>query len=203
MKTRRFHDQGEATTISGQEVADNGSSGPVGPGAWPGLVLDHLAGREREDRRLVRAFWRETGAPATRRSHFVAGRFENIYPALERLPEADTLLAAVRRRSAACLGHSDPDRLGLNVWFNVMAPGDATLPHRHDVAHERLSGVYYLAVPAASGELRVTTPRGQRGIAPRQGLLVLFPPSWEHEVTTHLGQGIRLSMAFNIGLRQR
>ncbi|MDZ7753574.1 MAG: putative 2OG-Fe(II) oxygenase [Gammaproteobacteria bacterium] len=150
---------------------------------------------------LVRAFWRQTAASTTRRSHFIEGRYENIYPDLDRLPEADDLLAEIRRHAMAMLKAGGLQGLSMKVWFNVMAPGDATLPHRHDMDDERLSGVYYLTVPRASGDLVVATPAGRRVLTPLPGLLVLFPPHWEHEVTPHRGHGIRLSMAFNVGLR--
>lgn len=164
------------------------------------LVATELGGLEAATRRLARGFWRETGAPETRRSHFENGRYENIYPDLERLPEAKPVLAVIRAHAARLLGLSDPAVLSLKVWFNVMAPGDATLPHRHDIADERISGVYYLAVPPRSGDLVITTPEGRRVIQPRPGLLVTFPPHWEHEVTAHCGRGIRLAMAFNGGV---
>ncbi len=152
---------------------------------------------------LARAFWRLTAAPTTRRSHFVAGRYENIYPDLGGMPEAEGILAEIRRQAMTMLEVGDAQALSFKVWFNVMAPGDATLAHRHDVDDERLSGVYYLTVPAASGDLVVATPAGRRVVTPRPGLLVLFPPHWEHEVRPHRGRGIRLSMAFNAGLRER
>lgn len=167
------------------------------------LVVVRLRDWRRWNPPLARAFWRQAAAPTTRRSHFVAGRYENIYLDLDRLPEADDLLAEIRCHAMAMLKVGAARDLSVNVWFNVMAPGDATLPHRHDVADERLSGVYYLTVPRASGDLVVDTPAGRRVLTPLPGLLVLFPPHWEHEVTSHRGRGVRLSMAFNGGLRRR
>lgn len=163
------------------------------------MVIQRLARWRELNPPLVRAFWRQTGAPTTRRSHFIEGRYENVYPDLDGLPEAGDILEEVRQHAVTMLATAGAEDLSMNVWFNVMAPGDATLPHRHDVDDERLSGVYYLTVPRASGDLMVATPAGRRVLTPVPGVLVLFPPHWEHEVTPHRGRGIRLSMAFNAG----
>lgn len=182
------------------------NTGPAAGGTWaadPGDVATMRLPRWRQwNPPLVRAFWRLTAAPSTRRSHFVAGRYENIYPDLGDMAEANAVLAEIRRHAMTILKVGAGQDLSFNVWFNVMAPGDATLAHRHDVDDERLSGVYYLTVPRASGDLVVATPAGRRVVAPQPGLLVFFPPHWEHEVTPHRGRGVRLSMAFNAGLRR-
>lgn len=153
------------------------------------------------NRTLARAFWRETAAPATRRSHFENGRYENIYPDMARLPEALPIIHWIREGLADMPDFAGVEGLSLSFWFNVMAPGDVTLAHRHDIADELLSGVYYLQAPPRSGDLVITAPAGPQTITPRPGLLVLFPSHWEHAVTPHRGRGIRLSMAFNAGLR--
>lgn len=147
--------------------------------------------------RLTAAFDALADDPDMRRSHFVHGRFENLYPERGLLPEIEPLIAVVEAASRRILQWADPLRIGF--WFNRMEPGHVTSLHNHDEDDELLSAVYYLSVPADSGRLVFREGPVTSYIEPEPGLLLLFAPRLNHEVEMHRGQGTRLSVAFNLG----
>ena len=156
-----------------------------------------LADAASYNRQLAAAFDRLENDPSTRRSHFFHGRYENLYPARERLPEIEPLLTIVETAARQVLHTRTALRIGF--WFNRMAPGDITTLHSHEEDDELLSAVYYLTAPPDSGYLRFRGDGASLSIEPDPGLMVLFPPGLPHEVERHRGRGIRLSVAFNIG----
>ena len=147
--------------------------------------------------RIESAFERALEAPATRQSHLFHGRYENIYPERREMPEIDPLIDIVERSACEVLGRTRPFRTGF--WFNRMAPGDVTTLHQHDDDDELLSAVYYVTAPPRSGRLVFRAPDATMFVDPGPGLLLLFPPDLPHEVERHEGQGVRLSIAFNLG----
>ncbi len=134
-----------------------------------------------------------------RRSHFFNGRYENIYIAADSLPGLQALLVQARDFAGGIVGVA-PARLRLGFWFNVMRPGDVTLPHAHDDDDELLSAAYYLQVPAHSGDLLIHEGERSARIAPQPGMFVFFAPQRLHEVTRNDSDRLRLSLGINFGL---
>ena len=150
---------------------------------------------------IAAGFQRSTGSPETRRSHRFGGRYENVYIAADRIPELGPVLAAARRLAGEILGLTG-DRLRVGFWFNAMEPGERTQAHTHDDADEQLSGVYYVDVPADSGELVVHDRHSRMNVPPRAGMFVFFAPDLEHEVTENRSPQRRLSIGMNFGLTE-
>jgi hypothetical protein len=147
---------------------------------------------------LAAAFEQLGEADFSRRSHFIEGRFENLYLGRDRLPGLDSLLAFAADAGAERLGPDCPP-LRCGFWLNAMPPGSSTSRHSHAENDELLSGVYYVTAPADSGDLCFQDgPFGIR-VTPAPGLLLLFPPELVHWVEPHRGDGLRLSVAFNLG----
>jgi hypothetical protein len=156
-----------------------------------------LADSDAYNSQLAAAFDRLEGDPSTRRSHFLHGRYENLYPARERLPEIEPLLATLETVARQILQTPAPLRTGF--WFNRMAPGDVTTLHSHEENDELLSAVYYVSAPRNCGRLRFRDDSAVLSVEPEPGLMLLFPPGIPHEVERHRGNGVRLSVAFNVG----
>jgi hypothetical protein len=133
-----------------------------------------------------------------RKSHFFAGRYENIYLARDSLPGLDVILNVALAEAARLLA-CQPEQLQMGFWFNLMQQGDVTLPHAHDDDDELLSGTYYLQVPPDAGKLLLNLPGGVRTIDPVAGNFVFFHPRIEHEVTRHAYATPRISLGMNIG----
>jgi hypothetical protein len=133
-----------------------------------------------------------------RRTHFVGGRFENLYPVPGRLTGIDALLAFVEVQSRAVLGLEAPP-LRLGYWLNAMASGQRTSEHSHDENDELLSGVYFVATPPSSGDLLFYDDPFEIRVQPEPGMLLLFPPQLPHAVEENRSDRLRLSIAFNIG----
>ena len=111
-----------------------------------------------------------------------------------------------------------------NMWANVNRSGDANGLHSHPGSF--WSGVYYVddggisGDPSLQGELefldprgaisvigapqlRVAMPGGQSAgglerILPRIGRIVMFPSWVQHQVRRYRGNGVRISIAFNL-----
>lgn len=133
-----------------------------------------------------------------RKSHFFAGRYENIYLDRSLIPELEPILDAALREAANLL-HCNAESLQLGFWFNLMQQGDVTLPHSHDDNDELLSATYYLQVPPGAGKLLLSLPDGVCSIEPVEGRFVFFHPGIEHEVTIHQHVTPRISLGINFG----
>ncbi len=133
-----------------------------------------------------------------RRSHYIGGRFENLYPAPDRLPEIDGLLGFVEASARAVLGPEAPT-LRLGYWLNAMAPGQRTSEHSHEENDELLSAVYFVVTPPESGDLLFYDDPFEIRVTPEPGMLLLFPPGLAHAVEENRSEGLRLSIAFNCG----
>lgn len=140
--------------------------------------------------------------PGLERSHYFAGRYENVYVPEARLPSLHPVLAAARRGAAEFLQRPGL-QLAMGFWFNDMGPGHVTLPHRHDEDDELVSAVYYVDVPENSGELVLTQHAVTTRVTPRAGRFVFFPPDVLHEVTVNRSTGSRLSIGMNFGIRSQ
>jgi uncharacterized protein (TIGR02466 family) len=114
----------------------------------------------------------------------------------------------------------------VQAWANVNGPGDGNICHYHPGAF--WSGTYYVADggcatdPSLGGEFEMLDPRGPgpgmyapglkfagedgtsvgsaETIRPRPGLLFLFPSWLYHQVRPYRGSGLRISIAFNLGV---
>ena len=139
-----------------------------------------------------------SGTDRIRQSHHFEGRFENIYIEEADIPDIGTVLNVVKQQAGQLLG-IEADTLKAGFWFNAMQAGHRTTLHHHDENDELLSAVYYIRVPENSGNLILHDDDEKVCIQSQEGKLVMFAPNVLHEVTAHLGSGLRLSVAMNVG----
>ena len=96
-------------------------------------------------------------------------------------------------------------------WSNVLDAGNWQGPHSHPTPSNLASGVYYVQIPedkpAPEGCIEFLNPIPQslihghpstRRLHPREGLMVLFPPYYNHYVHPFTGEGRRIIIAFDI-----
>lgn len=114
----------------------------------------------------------------------------------------------------------------MNAWANINRSGHANEFHTHPGSY--WSGTYYVedggigADPSLGGEFELQDPRGiapamyapnlaftmpgtqsvgaSELISPRAGMLILFPAWLSHAVRPYRGQGMRISIAFNLSV---
>ncbi|CRI65756.1 conserved hypothetical protein [Thiocapsa sp. KS1] len=135
-----------------------------------------------------------------RRTHFVGGRFENLYLERSRIPG----IAAVLDQALACAGlilERPSKTLRCGFWLNLTGPGQSTSEHTHDESDELLSAVYYVTVPPDSGDLILYDGPSTIRIEPRPGTFLFFPPTLPHAVEINRSTCRRLSIGINIGPR--
>ena len=149
---------------------------------------------------IQQQFYDTADAEETVRSHFFAGRYENIYLTLEQVPAMQTVIEQATQFANDILRGNETLQVGF--WFNAMAPGDITQLHRHDEYDECLSGVYYIEVPEDSGELVLHEASGEIRVTPVPGRFVFFAPDVPHEVTENKSTSSRLSVGMNFGVKQ-
>ena len=162
------------------------------------LHLSFLPNATTRNRRVVRAYRALGEADYRDRSHYIDGRFENVYVETARIPELRLILAHAQACAREILALDDrPLRSGL--WFNDMGPGQSTSEHTHEEHDELLSAVYYLEVPENSGDLVLLDRWSSTRLTPRAGMFVFFAPSLPHRVETNRSGQSRLSLGINIG----
>ena len=144
---------------------------------------------------ILRAFQAMSPEEYNRQTHFFHGRYENIYIDDFRIPQLKILIDRIRGEIAKFL-KVDIRHIKMGFWLNVMMPGDKTTRHCHDDLDEVLSGVYYVNVPAQSGNL-ILYAENELEIEPQENMLVFFSPAIEHEVLVNMSKEIRLSIGFN------
>ena len=147
---------------------------------------------------LYERFMDLSGTERVRQSHHFGGRFENIYIYEADIPDIATVLNVVRQQAGQLLG-IPAESLKAGFWFNAMEAGHRTTLHHHDENDELLSAAYYIRVPENSGDLILHDGDRKVSIQPQEGKLVMFAPAQLHEVTAHLGTGLRLSVGMNVG----
>ncbi|MFB1489700.1 MULTISPECIES: hypothetical protein [unclassified Thiocapsa] len=133
-----------------------------------------------------------------RRSHFIGGRFENLYLERTRIPAILPVLDQALACAGLILGRA-PGTLRCGFWLNLTGPGQSTSEHTHDEHDELLSGVYYVAVPPDSGDLILYDGPSRIHIEPYAGTFLFFPPNLPHAVETNRSASPRLSIGINIG----
>lgn len=140
------------------------------------------------------------GEQPERRSHFFAGRYENIYIDVASVPALVSVLARGRLHAAEITGRPAA-QLKAGCWFNAMQPGDLTLPHTHDDDDEILSAVYYVYTPVGSGDFILHAEGASTRVVPQAGMWIFFAPQVVHEVTRNESGVLRLSLGVNFGLQ--
>ncbi|MGB5737502.1 MAG: putative 2OG-Fe(II) oxygenase [Thiohalocapsa sp.] len=148
--------------------------------------------------RMVAAFETLDESRFQKRTHFIAGRFENLYLQQDALPGLTDILAFAQGQAARRLGTTAAE-LRSGFWLNAMRPGQRTSKHSHEENDELLSGVYYVTAPASSGDILFHDHPFETRVAPQAGLLLLFPPDLPHSVEPNRSGELRLSIAFNFG----
>ena len=133
-----------------------------------------------------------------RRTHFIGGRFENLYIERTRIPAIGPILDQAVACSSLILGRA-PGTLRCGFWLNLTGPGQSTSKHTHDEHDELLSGVYYVATPPDSGDLILYDGPSTIHIEPCAGTFIFFPPHLPHAVETNRSALPRLSIGINIG----
>lgn len=161
----------------------------------PPVMSVDLSAARTFNQALFTQFTQLRDAPDTRRSHFFAGRYENIYINRDRAPLLDQLLQ-VATQSVQPILNVAPAELQVGYWFNEMHAGAITTKHNHDDNAELLSGTYYVTAPARSGELILHLPTPLH-ITPQAGRFIFFPSSLDHEVSIHRNEATRLSIGLN------
>lgn len=131
-----------------------------------------------------------------KRSHLFNGRYENIYLTEQQVPALATLLAVANEHARNIMQQKN---IRSGCWFNDMPPGATTTKHSHDDDDELLSAVYYVSVPAESGDLILYDKDTETRIIPSAGQMIFFPPDIDHEVTTNNSSEHRLSIGINFG----
>ena len=157
-----------------------------------------LANPAKLNARLLERFLALSATDRFRATHHFGGRFENIYIDRSDIPEIDTVLDMLKQQASQLLGLPVAS-LKAGFWFNAMEAGHHTSLHHHDENDELLSAAYYVKVPAHSGDLVLHDGDERVSVHPAAGKLVMFAPGLLHEVTTHRGSGLRLSIGMNVG----
>jgi len=163
----------------------------------PPVHLVYIPEAESLNQCLLERFRSVYEGPDTRRSHFLHGRFENIYIDREHTPEILPLITAAGQAAQKILYWSEPLRCG--HWFNLMGPGHRTSLHTHEEDDELLSAVYYITAPEHSGDLLLEATPFTIRLRPSPGMMALFPPNLPHAVECNASGQDRLSVAFNFG----
>ncbi len=120
-----------------------------------------------------------------------------------------------RQESTSPLSDVSDLSMRMTGWSVILRQGGVSTPHTHPGAH--LSGVYYVSTHEKSGvatdqggDLVLVDPRiratvapvkGQKSNAifqPKPGITVMFPSFLEHYVLPFKGDGVRISIAYNI-----
>lgn len=167
---------------------------------------------------------RERTTPAHNRSNFGGWQSEHDlldWPHPEMATLRDWIFEAVREMT----GHTFKDELlrvdgSLKVvaWANVLRRGNFNRIHNHPGFS--WSGVYYVSLggkpaSAADGLIELVDPRGAANmiatpgqtfenrarIRPRAGEMILFPSFLQHYVNPYEGTDVRISIAFNVSMR--
>lgn len=139
-----------------------------------------------------------------RRSHYFFGRYENLYLDQHLCDGLAELMATIEQQAAPWIPEIDNDEeLSMMFWFNLMQQGDQTTWHNHDELFEVVSGVVYLLVPPGSAEFLYKYQGVEQSIAPKVGQVMWFNPALDHAVAVHQSAEPRLSLAFNLGVKER
>lgn len=147
----------------------------------------------------ILAAYRSTGPDDwSRRTHFIGGRFENLYLDRTQIPGLIPVLEHVIACAAEILDRP-AEQLRCGFWLNAMEPGQSTSEHTHEENDELLSAVYYVDAAENSGDLVLYDGPLTIRATPEAGTLLFFPPRLPHAVETNESERLRLSIGINIG----
>lgn len=132
-----------------------------------------------------------------KQTHWFEGRFENTYIDKALLTSTHELFEEILTAAKKILQTDRAIRMGF--WFNEMHPNHRTVAHTHEDNDELLSGVYYLTVPANSGDLVLGKGQQQVQLSPKAGECIFFAPDLIHEVLPNESTEMRLSIGMNFG----
>ena len=150
------------------------------------------------NRQIMDAYLQMEEKDFVRRSHFFHGRYENLYLKREHISALGSVLKQAESYAASLLDMS-ADKLRSGFWMNDMGPNAVTTEHDHDDYDELLSGVYYVEVPQASGELNIVNQHSRTIVTPEAGMFVFFAPNVRHSVSNNNSEGRRVSIGMNFG----
>ena len=125
------------------------------------------------------------------KSHYVMGRWENIYVSLPYVPQVRKILRVAGKmannisKQQVIVPHKELGHSHDEFWFNIAKPGHSTAWHNHKKGAV-LSGVYYIDVPEQGGNIkfRQKTKGHQKewSISSKTGRMVFFPSALDHAV---------------------
>jgi len=147
---------------------------------------------------IIQQFNQYRDTDEVRRTHFFAGRYENIYLDIDKVPAMRKVMDQAHRYAQQIL--KTDQELKRGFWFNLMMPGQVTQSHTHDDDDECLSAVYYVDTPQNSGDLLLNTSSEVVRVQPQAGKFVFFAPDIPHEVTENKSNFERLSLGMNFGM---
>ena len=140
------------------------------------------------------------------KSHYIMGRWENIYIPLTCVPQVKKILSAAGKMANKILNqqvivpHTELGYSHDQFWFNIAKPGQSTAWHDHKEGAV-LSGVYYVDVPEQGGNIkfRQKTKGHQKewSISSKTGRMVFFPSALDHAVEKNESNRDRISLSFN------
>jgi uncharacterized protein (TIGR02466 family) len=141
-------------------------------------------------------------------------------------PCVGELMTMVKAAAASMTAHVAPDAEAdvlqgwqiKSCWSNVNPPGGYNQPHNHIAGNTLLSGFYYVDLGGCeaadhagrtifqdrSGIALPARPGGdplarEYAVVPKPGVMALFPAAQFHYVEPYRGEGLRISVAFNLG----
>lgn len=133
-----------------------------------------------------------------KRTHFHAGRYENLYLDRARIPAIISVLAQAERLASEVL-NNPALKIHSGFWVNEMGQGAVTSEHDHDEYDELLSAVYYVQVPQNSGDLIIVDKHSRTIVSPEAGMFVFFAPQVRHSVSKNVSVDKRISIGINFG----
>lgn len=83
-------------------------------------------------------------------------------------------------------------------WSHIHYPRESTSLHTHLGGGNIAAFVYYVAVPEHAGQLIFEFDCGLANIAPKQGMLYIFPAWAKHRVTRNMSDKFRISISGNL-----
>ena len=169
--------------------------------AQPGLETSSILGGYHSDR----SFFENDNATVQQLKQLLIGNTRNY------------LAEYWKQESTLPLAELTDLELRMTGWSVILRSGNISTPHTHPGAH--LSGVYYVTTneeaqrsQRGAGNLALVDPRIRASVAPirnqksnamfapKSGLVIMFPSFLEHFVLPFQGDGLRISIAFNITL---
>lgn len=194
----------------------------------PLFVFDLSEGAAERHRDLAdRLCLEATTIPSVKRSNHggwhsvpdLAQRADECYRTLTDAIVHHVQVVMTRVADDAGIASRPPLQFGVQGWAMVMHDGGYAALHNHAQAH--WSAVYYVdpgrvdheAHPMA-GQICFVDPRrdintipgldlfpSSRTVAPKSGMLLIFPGWLQHYVHPFRGQGPRISLAYNVSIR--